>query len=345
VYVHDTDRGDCPVRAAVVESRDAAVQFVERARPDPGPDTVRVEVAACGVCGGDLAVLDGAPGVEYPRIPGHEVAGRVDAVGERVTRWSPGDRVAVGWHGGHCFGCEQCRHGRFTTCEHKRVTGLTRDGGFAEYTLVRPEALIPVPDEVSAAHAGPLVCAGLTAYNVLRNSDTCPGDLVAVQGIGGVGHMGVQFAAAMGYETVALSRGTGKREAALELGADEFVDTSRTDPDTALRERGGADAVLATAPSAAAIEAVVDGLAPEGELLTVAAPEESVELAVGPMLDRRLTVRGWSAGHPGDASDTLELAVARDIRPRVERHPLADLERAVARLQESETRFRAVVEP
>ena len=333
------------MRAAVVESKDTTVQFVERARPEPGPNTVRVEVKACGVCGGDLAVLGGAPGVGYPRIPGHEVAGRVDAVGEAVTGWSPDDRVATGWHGGHCFECEQCRGGRFTTCEHKRVTGLTRDGGFAEHTLVRPEALIPVPDEVSAAHAGPLVCAGLTAYNVLRNSDARPGDLVAVQGVGGVGHMGVQFAAAMGYETVALSRGTGKREAALELGADRFVDTSRADPDTVLQERGGADAVLATAPSATAIEAVVGGLAPEGELLIVAAPDDPVELAVGPMLDGRLTVRGWSAGHPGDASDTLELAVARDIRPWVERYPLAELEQAVTRLKESETRFRAVVEP
>jgi D-arabinose 1-dehydrogenase-like Zn-dependent alcohol dehydrogenase len=333
------------VRAAVVEGESQAVQVTERARPDPGPSGVRVAVEACGVCGGDLAVLEGSPGVEYPRIPGHEIAGRVDTVGEDVTAWDPGDRVAVGWHGGHCFECEQCRHGNFTTCENKRVTGISHDGGFAEYTLVRSEALVPVPDAVSLRHAGPLVCAGLTAYNAVRQSGARAGDVVAVQGLGGVGHLGVQFADAMGYETVALSRGTDKRAAAEELGADQFVDTSATDPAAALRALGGADRILATAPAAAAIEAVLGGLAPEGELLVVAAPEDPVEFPVGPMLDNRWVVRGWSAGHPGDARDTLELAASRDIEPRVETYPLADLERAVERMTDSQVRFRAVVEP
>lgn len=333
------------MRTAVVSDPDEGVTITERERPEPGTGEVRIAVAACGVCGGDRAVLDGEAGIDYPRIPGHEIAGRVDAVGEDVEQWSVGDRVAVGWHGGHCFTCTECRHGNFTTCEHKQVTGMTRHGGFAEYTLASAEAMAEVPEGVDFVDAAPLVCAGLTPYNALRNSAARPGDLVAVQGVGGVGHLGVQFADAMGYETVALSRGTGKQATAHNLGADGFVDTTATDPAEALQERGGADAVLATAPNANAMESVVDGLAPNGELLLVGAPAEPVELAVGPLLNGRRSVRGWSAGHSGDARDTLEMAVSRGIAPLTETYPLADVEQAIARMTEGEARFRAVVTP
>jgi len=333
------------VRAAVVGSPGEDVEITERERPDPGPGEVRLDVAACGVCGGDMAVLGGGEGVDYPRVPGHEIAGRIDAVGPAVSEWSVGDRVAVGWHGGHCFSCSQCAHGNFTTCADKRVTGISRDGGLAEYATVRQEAMTGVPDGVDLAHAGPLVCAGLTAYNVLRNSETRPGDVVAVQGVGGVGHMGIQFADAMGYETVALSRGPEKREPAFDLGADRFVDTTETDPAEALGGFGGADAILATAPSAQAMEQVIDGLAPEGELLLIGAPQEPLELQVGPLLDNRWSVKGWSAGHPGDARDTLKLTAERDIEPWIETYSLGETETAVRRLLEGEARFRTVLEP
>lgn len=331
------------MRAAVV-SETGTLSVQERERPEPGPDEVLVEVTACGLCGGDRAVLDGADGVEYPRVPGHEVAGRVAATGPGVGAWDPGDRVAVGWHGGHCFECDQCRRGAFTTCRNKRVTGLTRDGGLATATLVRSEALVPVPDEIEAVAAGPLVCAGLTAYNALRDADAAPGDRVAIQGIGGVGHVGLQVADVMGFETVAVSRGTAKRSAALELGADAYVDAEAADPATALRDRGGAAAILATAPNADAIASLVGGLAPEGELVVVGVPPDPIAVDVGPLVDQRLSVRGWSSGHPGDANDLFAFAVRNDVAPRVETVPLSSVEKAVDRF-ESGPRFRVVVEP
>lgn len=329
---------------AAVASETGTLSVQERERPEPGPDEVLVEVAACGLCGGDRVVLDGADGVEYPRVPGHEVAGRVAATGPGVGAWEPGERVAVGWHGGHCFECDRCRRGAFTTCRNKRVTGLTRDGGLATATLVRSEALVPVPDEIEAVAAGPLVCAGLTAYNALRDADAAPGDRVAIQGIGGVGHVGLQVADAMGFETVAVSRGTAKRSAALELGADAYVDAEAVDPATALRDRGGAAAILATAPNADAIASLVGGLAPEGELVVVGVPPDPIAVDVGPLVDQRLSVRGWSSGHPGDASDLFAFAVRNDVAPRVETVPLSSVEKAVDRF-EAGPRFRVVVEP
>jgi D-arabinose 1-dehydrogenase-like Zn-dependent alcohol dehydrogenase len=331
------------MRAVVVDGEEWNVTDV--AIPEPARGEVRIEVAACGLCGGDLGVLDGIDGVDYPRIPGHEIAGFIDAVGPGVSDWSVGDRVAVGWHGGHCFDCDQCRHGKFTTCEHKQVTGMSHDGGLAEYTTARTEALVNVPEGIDTTDAAPLVCAGLTPYNALRNSTARPGDIVAVQGLGGVGHMGVQFATKMGYETVVLSRGTDKRDAAIELGADEYIDTTTTDPASALGERGGGDAILSTVPAAAAIESVVGGLAPDGELLLVGAPSEPVEISIPPMLDDRLTLRGWSAGHPGDAADTLALAAQQDIEPWTEQYSLDGIGEAVASMTSGSTRFRAVIQP
>jgi NADPH2:quinone reductase len=331
--------------AVQIHAPEEGFTTVDRERPDPASEEVLIEVAACGVCGGDAAVVEGRDAIEYPRIPGHELAGTITETGAAVTEWAVGDRVAVGWHGGHCCSCPQCRRGAFATCEREHVTGLLGDGGYAEYATAAREALVPVPDGLDATAAGPLVCAGLTAYTALRDSDARPGDRVAVQGIGGVGHLGVQFADAFGFETVALSRGPDKRAAAFELGADHFVDTTADDPAAELQTLGGADAVLATAPSADAVASVVHGLAPTGEVIAVGAPSEPAEVDVAAMLGNRWSLRGWAAGHAGDARDALAAAVGNDVTPRVEPYPLADADEAFERMRAGETRFRAVLEP
>lgn len=220
---------------------------VERDVPVPGPEEVRVSVDACGVCHSDAFLKEGQwPGVEYPRTPGHEVVGRIDAVGERVDTWDEGERVGIGWHGGHCFTCEPCRRGKFINCENRQVTGFDYDGGYAEYLTAPQETLASVPDGLDAAPAAPLMCAGVTTYNALRNSDAKPGNLVAIQGVGGLGHLALQYAHAAGFETVAVSRGTDKRDLAFDLGADHYVDTEASDPGEALTELGGAQVILGT---------------------------------------------------------------------------------------------------
>ena len=332
------------VRAVQVSGPGEGFEVVERPVPEPGPDQVRIAVEACGVCGGDSVAREGAPPVEYPRVPGHEVAGRIDAVGDRVSGWTEGDRVAVGWYASHCHSCAACRRGRFTDCENGTIAGVHDDGGYAEFTLANPEALVPVPDGMSAAVAAPLVCAGLTGFNALRNADLVPDDLVAVQGIGGVGHLALQYADAFGHETVALSGSPSKEAAAREFGADHFV-ASETDAGEALSALGGADLVLATAPSRAAIESVLGGLAPRGEVLAVAAPEEPVRVPVGGLINGRRTVRGWSSGHAGDAADTLAFSARHGIDPRVETYPLAEADAAYRAMQDGDVRFRAVLTP
>lgn len=334
------------MQVAEVPEPDASFRIAERSVPEPRPTDVRVAVDACGVCHGDRGVVENSiPGIDYPRVPGHEFAGRVDAVGERVTAWEPGDRVAVGWHGGHCGTCDQCRRGRFGTCANGTITGASHDGGYAEYAVVPRESVAAVPAGVDATAAGPLACAGLTAFNALRESPAAPGDTVAVQGIGGVGHMGIQFADAMGFETVAVSRSPEKASLARELGAAAFVDTSSEDAAARLADRGGADLVVATASSASAVESMADALAPDGQLLVVAAPNRPVEFHVERMLGDRLSVRGWYAGHPGDAEDTMRFAARRGIDPRVETFPLTAVEEAHDAMLASDVRFRAVLEP
>ena len=261
------------MRAVQVPEAGGDFEVIERDVPDPGPEEVRVAVDACGVCHSDAFLKEGQwPGVEYPRTPGHEVVGRVDAVGDRVETWETGDRVGVGWHGGHCFACEPCRRGDFVSCENGQVTGFDYDGGYAEYLAAPAEALARVPDDLDAAAAAPLLCAGITTFNALRNSDAGPGDLVAIQGVGGLGHLGVQYAHAAGFETVAVSRGTDKHDLAFELGADHYVDSEASDPGEELAGLGGARVVLGTAPNAAAMESIVDGLGVDGELLAVGIP-------------------------------------------------------------------------
>ncbi|AZH27120.1 alcohol dehydrogenase [Haloplanus aerogenes] len=333
------------MRAAVVPEAGADFELVERPVPAPDPSEVRVAVDACGICHSDVFVVEGTfPGVSYPRTPGHEVVGRVDAVGEDVTSWSEGDRVGAGWHGGHCFTCDPCRRGDFLQCENAEITGLTFDGGYAEYATVPAEALAAVPDDLDAVDAAPLLCAGVTTYNALRNSDARPGDVVAVVGVGGLGHLGIQYAHAAGFETVAISRSPEKRDLALDLGADHFVDASEDDPAEALQDLGGARVVLTTAPSADAIESVVGGLGTDGEVVVVGIPGEPVPVDVQHLVGTRSAVSGWGSGHARDSQDTLEFSDLRDITPVVERFALDEVDEAYQRMLDNDARFRAVLD-
>jgi NADPH2:quinone reductase len=306
------------MRAAVVDEAGAEFEVVERAVPDPAPGEVRVAVEACGICHSDVFVKEGGyPGVSYPRIPGHEVVGYVDSVGEAVENWSAGDYVGAGWHGGHCFTCEPCRRGEFLNCEHAEITGLTFDGGYAEFTTVPAEALAAVPEDLAAADAAPLLCAGVTTYNALRNADLQPGDLVAVQGVGGLGHLGIQYAHAAGYETVAISRSPDKEALALELGADHFVNAADEDPTERLQALGGADGVLATAPSSDAIASVVEGVGVGGSVIVVGVPGEDVPVNAQHLIGTAGSVEGWGSGDARDSQDALEFSSLRDVTPEV----------------------------
>ena len=315
-----------------------------RAAPAPGAGEVRVRVHACGVCHSDDFVKTGAfPGLVLPRVPGHEVAGVVDAVGAGVRGWQTGERVGVGWHGGHCFVCDPCRRGDFIVCREGKVCGISYDGGYADHVVVPAEALARIPDGLGDAEAAPLLCAGVTTFNALRHSPAEPGDVVAVQGLGGLGHLGVQFASRMGFRTVALARGADKRALALELGATDYVDTSAEDPAAALNARGGAAVVLATAPSADAVTAVLDGLAPGGQLLLVAAVLEPMPISALALIAARRSIRGWPSGTAKDSEDTLAFAAATGIRPRIETFPLERANDAFERMHSGKARFRAVL--
>ena len=321
-------------------------EIVERPIPDPGPGHVRVRVHACGICHSDAFVKEGAfPGIEYPRIPGHEVAGVIDAVGDDVTLWSPGDAVGVGWHGGHCFTCDACRDGDFVNCANEQICGISYDGGYAEYMVAPAEAVARMPDGLDFADAAPLLCAGITTFNALRNSSLQPGDHVAVQGIGGLGHLAVQYARQFGCEVTALSRGTGKEELALDLGADHYVDTTADDPAEALQALGGADVILATAPNSEAISALVGGLGRNGTLMVVAATGEPIEVSPLDLIMGRKSVSGWPSGTADDSEDTLDFSALNDVAPMIETFPLSEADAAYDRMINNDARFRVVLIP
>jgi len=331
------------MRAVQVSRAGGAFELVERDVPEPGPAQVRIRVEACGICHSDAMVRAGAfPGLALPRIPGHEIAGQIESVGAGVTMWKPGVRVGVGWHGGHCFQCSACRRGLFINCEKARITGITGDGGYAEYVVAPQEAVVRMPDGMDSTAAAPLLCAGITTFNSLRNSGARPGDTVAVQGIGGLGHLALQFAARMGFRTVALSNGRDKEALARELGAHEYVDTQRVNAAEGLRKLGGADLVLATAPHADAIASTVAGLKPRGKLLIVAAPHQPLPVSVFDLLSGK-TIAGWPSGSSIDSEDTLAFCALTGVRPRVEVFPLDRAEEAFARVMENRVRFRAVL--
>src|SRR3989475_8521139 len=273
------------MKAAQIGKPGGNWELVERDIPQPGPGQVRVKAEACGICHSDVLIKEGFwPGIQYPRVPGHEVAGRIDALGSGVTGWENGQRVGVGWHGGHCFQCEQCRRGDFAMCANRKVTGIDFDGGYAEHMIAPANALAVIPDELPAEEAGPFMCAGVTVFNALRHSGARSGDVVAVHGIGGLGHLGVQYARQMGFETVALGRGDDKEPLAKKTGAHHYIDSDVVDPVAELQKLGGARVILATAPSAKAISEVVGGLGVNGNLLVPAAPSEPLSISVMPLI-------------------------------------------------------------
>jgi D-arabinose 1-dehydrogenase-like Zn-dependent alcohol dehydrogenase len=279
-----------------------------------------------------------------PRVPGHEIAGRVDAVGAGVVEWKAGERVGVGWHGGHCFVCDACRRGLFINCVNEKITGISFDGGYAEYVVVPHEAAARIPEKLAAADAGPLLCAGVTTYNALRNSGARPGDTVAVQGIGGLGHLGIQFCARMGFRTIAISRGADKEELARQLGAHEYVDTAKVSAADGLKALGGAHLVLATAPNAEAMASTVGGLRSRGKLLVVAAPFDPLSVSAFGLLTGK-TIAGWPSGSAIDSEDTMAFSALTNVRPRVELFKLEQAEQAFASVMENRVRFRAVLTP
>jgi propanol-preferring alcohol dehydrogenase len=292
----------------------------------------------------DSLVKEGLwPGLQYPRVPGHEVAGRIDEVGENVTAWKTGQRVGVGWHGGHCFVCEPCRRGDFAMCINRKVTGIDFDGGYADYMIAPAPALAAIPDELPAEEAGPFMCAGVTVYNALRNSGARVGQLVAVHGIGGLGHLGVQYARRMGFKTVAINRGNDKEPLARQLGAHHYIDSVATDASAELQKLGGARVILATAPNAHAISPLVDGLSPDGVLLVPAAPAEPLVIGVTPLIMGRRSVAGWYSGTARDSQDTLEFSVLSDVHPMIEKYPLERVAEGYEEMNTGKVRFRVVL--
>jgi len=332
------------VKAAQINKPGDKFHIVEREVPKLGDGEVRVRVQACGVCHSDSFTREGTfPGITYPRVPGHEVIGLVDALGAGVQGWQKGDRVGVGWHGGHCFTCDPCRRGDFMLCENGEICGVTYDGGYQEYMVARAEALARVPEALDSAEAAPLLCAGITTYNALRHSQARPGDLVAIQGIGGLGHLAVQYANRMGFRTVAISGGADKAGLAKKLGAVEYIDASAEDPGQALKAMGGARLVLATAPNAQAIESVLGGLGAEGQLLLVAACRDPIKVPPLLLIGGRRSIAGWPSGHAADAEDTLNFSALTGSLPQVETFPLERVEEAYERMMSNKARFRVVL--
>jgi D-arabinose 1-dehydrogenase-like Zn-dependent alcohol dehydrogenase len=331
------------MKAVQVSKAGGDFQLVELPLPEPGPRQVRLRVEACGVCHSDLFVKEGHwPGIAYPRIPGHEVVGRIDALGSGVSGWKAGQRVGIGWHGGHCFECDSCRRGDFMNCERFHITGISSDGGYAQFMLARTEALARFPAEMDAVEAAPLLCAGITTFNALRNSGARPGDRVAVQGIGGLGHLGVQYASRMGFRTIAISAGKDKEELARKLGASHYVDAGRGDPAAELQKLGGAQVILATAPSAKAIAAIVNGLTPRGKLVIVAAAAEPMPIVPVTLLSGR-SIAGWPAGTARESEDALNFSQLTGVRPMIETFPLAKAAEAYAHMMSGKARFRVVL--
>ncbi len=332
------------MKVAQVSKPGGNFEIVERPIPEPGRAQVRIKVEACGVCHSDAIVKQsGFPGLQYPRVPGHEIAGRIDAVGADVTQWKPGQRVGVGWHGGHCFVCDPCRRGNFILCQVEKITGISYDGGYAEYVVVPAEAVAALPDALPADEAAPLLCAGITVYNSLRNAGARAGDLVAVQGIGGLGHLGIQFARQMGFRTVAIGRGGDKEALVKQLGAHQYIDSDAGAPAAALKAVGGAVVVLATAPDSKAISALVDGLAPDGKLVIVGAGLEPLSITPLQLIFTRRTVRGWPSGTAKDSEDTLQFSSLSGVHPMIERYPLEKVAEAYDQMISGRARFRVVL--
>jgi D-arabinose 1-dehydrogenase-like Zn-dependent alcohol dehydrogenase len=332
------------MKVAQVPKPGADFEIVEREIPKPGPRQVRIRVQACGVCHSDVLTKEGLwPGIEYPRIPGHEVAGVVDEVGEGVSEWTKGQRVGVGWHGGHDGTCRECRRGDFRNCKNVKVCGINYDGGYQEYMVAPAEAVVAIPDGLKDTESGPLLCAGITTYNALRHSGALPGDLVAVQGIGGLGHLGVQFANKFGYKVAAIGRGPENAKLAEKLGASVYIDSQATKPAEELQKLGGARVILATAPNSKAMSELIDGLGPNGELMVVGATFDPIEVTPVQLIFGSKTIQGWAAGTPADSEDTLNFSELTGVRPMIETYPLEKAAEAYARMMSGKAQFRVVL--
>jgi D-arabinose 1-dehydrogenase-like Zn-dependent alcohol dehydrogenase len=338
-------------RAAVATMKVAQIagpggdfQIVEREIPRPGSGEVRIRVQACGVCHSDVFTKEGWwPGIQYPRIPGHEVAGMIDEVGPAVSGWTVRQRVGVGWHGGHDNTCRECRRGDFRNCRNLKVPGISYDGGYQEYMVAPVEALVALPESLTDVEAAPLVCAGITTYNALRHSGALPGDLVAVQGIGGLGHLGIQFANRFGYKVAAIGQGPGTAVLAKKLGASVYIDSRATNAAEALQKLGGAQVILATAPSSKAMSELVDGLGPNGKLMVVGVAAEPIEVTPAQLISGSRRLQGWASGTPADIEDTLAFAELSGVRPMIETYPLEEAAEAYARMLSGKAEFRVVL--
>jgi D-arabinose 1-dehydrogenase-like Zn-dependent alcohol dehydrogenase len=332
------------MKAIQVSKPGGPLELVNREIPAPAPDWVRIKVQACGICHSDMMLKEGYwPGQQYPRIPGHEAAGVIDALGANVKTWSVGQRVGVGWYGGHCGVCNPCRRGDLILCANGAITGFTFDGGYAEYMVAPAQALAAIPDEVSAEDAGPLMCAGITTFNAIRHASALPGDTVAIQAIGGLGHLGVQFARKMGYRTVAISRGTDAKDLALKLGAHVYIDSDATKPAEELQKLGGAKAILATAPSGKAMSALVDGLGSNGVMVVVGASTDPIEVSPIQLISGQKSIRGWSSGVAADSEDTLRFSSITGVRAMIEKYPLERATEAYERMMSGKAEFRVVL--
>jgi alcohol dehydrogenase/propanol-preferring alcohol dehydrogenase len=331
-------------RAVQVSRPGGPFEVVEREIPEPGPRQVRVKVQACGLCHSDSLTKEGHwPGIQYPRVPGHEIAGVIDAVGADVPRWKTGQRVGVGWLGSYCGYCDLCRRGSFVTCVNQLISGITMDGGYQDYVLVPFQGLALIPDELSPIEAGPLMCAGITTFNSLRNSGARAGDTVAVLGVGGLGHLGVQFASKMGFRTIAIARGEDKEPLARHLGAHHYIDSQAGNVSEALRKLGGARIVLATATSAEAMAATMGGLTVDGRLIVLGADFKPMPLATAALIGNRTGIYGWPSGSSIDSEDAMRFSAMTGVRPMTETFPLEKAEEAYERMMSNKARFRTVI--
>jgi D-arabinose 1-dehydrogenase-like Zn-dependent alcohol dehydrogenase len=333
-----------PMKAAQISKPGADFEIVERPVPEPDAGQVRIKVKACGICHSDVLVKDGLlPGIQYPRVPGHEVAGIIDKVGPGVSMWKTGQRAGVGWHGGHDGTCRECRRGDFRNCRNVKISGFSYDGGYQQYMVAPVEALVPIPDGLNDVEAAPLLDAGITTYNALRNSGAMPGDLVAVQGIGGLGHLGIQFANKFGYQVAAIGRGTETGVLAKKLGAHVYIDNQATNAADELQKLGGARVIMATAPNSKSMSALIDGLGPNGKLVVVGAAPDPIEVTPAQLIFGSKTIQGWAAGTPAASEDTLNFCVLTGVRPMIETYPLEMAAEAYARMLSGKAEFRVVL--
>ena len=336
--------GVAPMKAAQVPKPGADFQIVEREIPKPGAGELRIKVQACGICHSDVFTKEGQwPGIQYPRVPGHEVAGIVDELGAGVADWKTGQRVGVGWHGGHDGTCRACRRGDFRNCQNLKIPGISYDGGYAQFMVAPVEALVAMPESLGAAEAAPLLCAGITTYNALRHSGAMPGDLVAVQGVGGLGHLGIQFANKFGFKVAAVGRGSETAALAKKLGASANIDSKSTNAAEALQKLGGAQVILGTAPSSKAMTELFDGLGPNGKLIVIGVAFDPIEVTPVQLVTGSRAIQGWASGTSADEEDTLRFAELTGVRPMIETYPLEKAAEGYARMMSGKAEFRVVL--